>query len=147
MQEPPSSEVPPGKPPAIEVFQFAFDRRFRVPLALIGVTPSTAHVTLTSERLVARYGPWLCETPIQNVIEVCTTGPYRWYTSIGPRGSFVDRGLTFGTTPAGGACVLFREPVSGLVPRGSFRHPGLTVTLAEPDRFVTSVRRRASLDG
>ena len=42
---------------------------------------------------MARFGPWTCETPIANVRDVCRTGPYRWFKAIGPRGSFVDRGL------------------------------------------------------
>jgi hypothetical protein len=130
---------------AIEQFEFEFDEKFRPLLALIGVTPGTTHVTLTCERLVARFGPWTCETPISNVRDVCRTGPYQWYQAIGPRGSFVDRGLTFGTTSKGGVCVLLRESVPGLVPVGSLRHPGITLTLAEPERFISSLRRRAGL--
>lgn len=132
--------------PATEVFSFEFDTRFRVPLALLGVTPERAHVTLDSDRLVARYGFWSCETSFDNVTCVRRTGPYRWYTSIGPRGSMVDRGLTFGTTPAGGVCVLLRDPVPGLLPVGTLRHPGLTLTVADPDRFVDSLCRRAGID-
>ena len=132
--------------PAVEQFAFAFDPRFRPILALIGVRPATARVTLTPERLVARFGPWTCETPIDNVRAVCRTGPYRWFKAIGPRGSFVDRGLTFGTTPKQGVCVLLHEPVPGLAPISSFRHPGLTLTLAEPDRFVTSLHQHAGLE-
>lgn len=45
-----------GGPPAVEQFSFAFDARFRPMLALIGVRPGTAKVTLTPERLVARSG-------------------------------------------------------------------------------------------
>ena len=131
---------------AVEQFEFDFDPRFRWMLALIGVVPATAYVTLSPERLVARFGPWTCETPVANVREVCRTGPYRWFKAIGARGSLVDRGLTFGTTTAGGVCVLLREPVPGLVPVGSLRHPGITLTLAEPDRFAASLRQRAGLE-
>ena len=131
---------------SIEQFEFEFDPQFRPFLALIGVTSGTAHVTLTADRLVARFGPWTCEIPISNVRDVCRTGPYHWYKAIGPRGSFVDRGLTFGTTTTGGVCVLLHEPVPGLVPVGSLRHPGITLTLAEPERFVSSLRRRAGLE-
>jgi len=140
-----SREPGPAGSLSIEQFEFAFESRFRPFLALIGVTPGTAHVTLTAERLVARFGPWTCETPIGNVRDVCRTGPYHWYKAIGPRGSFVDRGLTFGTTTEGGVCVLLREPVPGLTPVGPLRHPGITLTLAEPERFVASLRRRAGL--
>ena len=134
-----------GEPASIEQFEFEFDPRFRPMLAVIGVTPGTAHVTLTPDRLVARFGSWTCETSVGNVREVCRTEPHRWFKVIGPRGSFVDRGLTFGTTTEAGVCVLFREPVPGLTPVDSLRHPGITLTLAEPERFVASMRRRAGL--
>ena len=83
---------------------------------------------------------------ITNMREVCITWPYRWFKAIGPRGSFVDRGLTFGTTTRRGVCVLLREPVPGLAPDGLLRHPGITLTLAEPDRFASSLHRRAGLE-
>ena len=141
-----SDSASAAEPLSIEQFDFKFDAQFRPFLALIGVTSGTAHVTLTADRLVARFGPWTCETPIGNVRDVCRTGPYHWYKAIGPRGSFVDRGLAFGTTTSGGVCVLLREPVPGLAPVGPLRHPGITLTLAEPERFVSSLRRRAGLE-
>ena len=39
----------------VEQFEFAFEPRFRPMLAMIGVTPGTAHVTLT---LIARGAVW-----------------------------------------------------------------------------------------
>lgn len=129
-----------------ERFAFAFEPRFRPLLAIAGVTPRTAHVTVTAERLVARFGPWVCETTLTNVRDTCVTGPYRWYTAIGTRGSFVDRGLTFGSTTRGGVCVLFHEPVTGIEPFGKMKHPGLTVTVADPDLFATTLRKAAALD-
>ena len=134
-----------GERASIEQFEFEFDPRFRPILAAIGVTPATAHVTLTPDRLVARFGPWTCATSVANVRELCRTGPYRWFKVIGPRGSFVDRGLTFGSTTKAGVCVLFRDAVPGLTPVDWLRHAGVTLTLAEPERFVASLRRRAGL--
>ena len=125
-------------------FGFAFDPRFRWLLAVMGVRPATARVSITAHRLIARFGLWVCETPLTNVAGVEISGPYRWYTAIGARGSFVDRGLTFGSTPAGGVCVLFHEPVRGLVPFGSARHPGLTVTVADREGFADALRAAAS---
>ena len=109
---------------SIEQFEFEFDPQFRPFLALIGVTPGTAHVTLTADRLVARFGPWTCETPIDNVRDVCRTGPYRWYTAIGPRGSFVDRGLTFGTTTAVASACCCANPCRASLPSARFVTPG-----------------------
>jgi hypothetical protein len=70
------------------------------------------------------------------------TGPYRWYTAIGVRGSFADSGLTFGSSTRGGVCVLFDEPVRGLDPFGLRRHEGLTVTVARREELAASLRRR-----
>jgi hypothetical protein len=141
------ASVPSGEErDEVEQFVFEFEPRYKAVLALLGVTPGTATVTLDDERVVARFGPWSCETPVSNAREVCITGPYRGYRAIGARGSFADRGLTFATTTAGGVCMLLREPVRGLDPFGLMHHPGLTVTVADRERFALSLRRRAGLE-
>ena len=126
-------------------FEMAFDPRFRLPLAALGVTPATAHVTVTPDRLVACFGPWICRTTPANVRAVRLTGPYHWYRAIGPRLSLTDHALTFGTTTMRGVCLLLREPVPGIDPFGMIRHPGLTVTVADSQRFAASVRLYAGL--
>jgi len=126
-------------------FEMAFDPRFRLPLAALGVTPATAHVTVTADRLVACFGPWTCCTTPANVRAVHVTGPYRWYRAIGPRLSLADHGLTVGTSAARGVCLLLREPVPGIDPLGVIRHPGLTVTVADPAGFAATVRHYAGL--
>ncbi len=128
-------------------FSFVFDPRFRPLLALTGVTPGHAHVTVTTERLIARYGPWSLETRLDNITEVCVTRRYQWFKAIGPRGSFADRGLTFGTNTEAGVCVQFHRPVPGLEPLGLIRHTGLTMTVADPDGLATLLRRRISGTG
>jgi len=133
-------------PGPVTQWDFEFEPRFRPLLALIGVLPSTAHVTLDARRLVAHFGPWSCETTVDNIVDVQVTGPYRAHRAIGPRGSFADRGLTFGTTTAGGVCVCFGQPVHGLDPLGLVDHPGLTVTVADRDGFAAAVRAAAHLD-
>jgi hypothetical protein len=125
-------------------FPFAFDRRFRPLLALAGVTPGHAQVTVTADRLLARYGPWSLETRLDNIAEVCLTRNYEWYKAIGPRGSFADRGLTFGTNTDAGVCVRFHHPVRGLDPLGLVRHPGLTMTVEDPEALAALLRRRTS---
>jgi hypothetical protein len=118
-------------------FEFAFEPRFRPWLMAQGVMPRNAFVTISDDRLVARFGPWVCETDRANITGVELSGPYRWYRAIGARMSLVDHGLTFGSTSAGGLCMKFREPVKGLVPFGNLRHPGLTVTVREPEALAT----------
>lgn len=127
-------------------FEFAFEDRYRCLLAAIGVTPSTAHVTLTDDRVIARFGPWSCETTLDNLEGMCLTGPYRGYRAIGPRGSFADRGITFGSTTAGGVCLRLRNPVPGLAPTRLVRHPGITLTLVDPDGFTRAITERTGIE-
>jgi hypothetical protein len=122
-----------------------FDPRFRLPLAALGITPATEHVTVTADRLVACFGPWTCRTTPANVRAVRRTGPYHACRALGPRLSLADHGLTLGTTTHRGVCLLLREPVSGIDPFGMIRHPGLTLTVAEPHRFAATVRDYAGL--
>ena len=135
----------PTAGPGAGLFEMAFAPRFRLPLATLGVTPATAHVTVTADRLVACFGPWTCRTTPANVRAVDVTGPYRWYRAIGPRLSLAAHGLPFGTTPARGVCLLLRESVPGIDPLGVIRHPGLTLTVADPERFAAAVRHYAGL--
>lgn len=120
-------------------FDFAFAPAARPLLAAAGIVPSTAHVTVTDDEVVARFGPWCCRTPRTNVRDATTTGPYRAHRAIGVRLSLADGGLTFGSTTAGGVCIRFHEPVGGLVPRVDHLHPGLTVTVADPDGLVAAL--------
>ena len=57
--------------------------------------------------------------------------------TIGPAHlSFADRGLTFATNARQGLCLTFRTPITGVDPLGIIEHPGLTVTVADPERLV-----------
>ena len=147
LAEPPQPAEAATQPagPGAEQFEMAFDPHFRLPLAALGITPATAHVTVTPSRLVACFGPWTCHTDPANVRAVRLTGPYRRHRAIGPRLSLADHGLTFGTTTDRGVCLLLREPVPGIDPLGLIRHPGLTLTVADPRRFAATVRRYADL--
>ena len=141
--EPAAAAQAPG--PGAGQFEMEFDPRFRLPLAALGVTPATAHVTVTTGRLVACFGPWACRTTPANIQAVRVTGPYRWRRAIGPRLSLADHGLTSGTATAPGVCPLLREPVPGIDPLGLIRHPGLTLTVTDPQRFAATVRHYAGL--
>ena len=124
-----------------ERFTFAFDWRFRLPLATLGIRPSTCEVVLTDQLFDARFGPFRLQTPRENIRDVCITGPYTLIKAIGPRGSKVDHGATFGTNADRGVCVVFHEPVGALLGRDRFRHPGLTVTVGDPEGLARSLRR------
>ncbi|MDQ7807951.1 hypothetical protein Q5425_29795 [Amycolatopsis sp. A133] len=96
---------------------------------------------LDAAGLRVRFGPWRVETPLSNLAGAEATGPYHALRVFGVRLSLADRGLTFGTTTRGGVCLRFREPVAGLDPWGRLRHPGLTVTVSEPELVAEAVNR------
>ena len=83
--------------------------------------------------------------PLKNISCVKRTGPYSAVKVIGARGSFADRGATFGTTTAGGVCVEFKEPVKILDPSGIILHPGLTLTVADLDGLEQALLEAAGL--
>lgn len=126
-------------------FEFAFEKKYLPALAAIGVSPLTARIDVTEEVLDARFGPWRCRTPVNNITCVSQSGPYNPVKAIGARGSFSDRGATFGTTTAGGVCLEFKDPVKILDPSGIILHPGLTVTVRDRDGFEAVVRAWAGL--
>ncbi|MGN6694026.1 MAG: Rho termination factor N-terminal domain-containing protein [Aquihabitans sp.] len=122
---------------SIERIPFDFDPRYRVAGRLFGVTPSTAYVELGDETFLARFGPWRVETERSNIRGAGISGPYSVIKTIGSAHvSAADRGLTFATNNEVGACLTFREPVSGIDPFGLIKHPGLTITVASPGALV-----------
>jgi hypothetical protein len=127
-------------------FEFAFSRPLSWPLALIGVTPWTAHVDVTDEEFAVRFGPWSLVTPLSNVEGAEVTGPYLPFKVFGPHISLADHGVTFGTTWRRGVCVRFREPVPAALPAGLLRHPAVTVTVADADRLAAALQARAAGD-
>ena len=125
---------------ALSRFDFDFDPRFRVPLALAGITPSTTAAYLRDGCFEVRFGAWSLQTPTENIAQAELIGPFRWYRSVGVRLSLHDRGVTFGTTARRGACLGFREPVSAVAPFGLLPHPNATVTLREPEALMLALR-------
>lgn len=125
-------------------FDFAFSRPLSWPLALLGVTPWTAHVEVTDDEFAVRFGPWSLVTPLSNVEGAQVTGPYLPFKVLGPHISLADRGVTFGTTWRRGVCVRFHEGVPAALPGGLLRHPAVTVTVADAQRLVDLLERRPS---
>ena len=119
-------------------FPFAFDDRRVAPFsALFGVTPRTAWVELDDDDLTVRFGLWRLVTPRRNIADGQITGPYSFAKVAGPAHlSFADRGITFATTTRRGVCFTLREPVAGISPFGRPLHPGVTVTVADPEGLL-----------
>lgn len=122
-------------------FDFAIDGTYRWPAKVFGVHDGSAWVEVDADTLEARFGPWRVRTPLTNVTGVEVSGPYGTAKTIGPAHlSLADRGLTFATNGDRGVCISFRQPVTGMDPFGLLRHPGLTVTVADPDGLVAALR-------
>lgn len=121
-------------------FPFAFDRRYQMAALPFGVTSNRAWLHLGEDQLEVRFGPWRVRTPLDNVVDTQITGPYQWFKTIGPAHlSLADRGLTFATNGDRGVCLSFARPVRGIDPLGMLRHPGLTVTVADPEGLVRAL--------
>ena len=138
--------TPTSSPPDVAEFPFAFDPRFRWLLALAGVRPDSARVFLTRDRLVARFGPWVCATSVANVSGVDDHRPVplvHRHRRAGGRSS--TAASPSAPPPPGGVCIRFLEPVTGLDPFGRMRHPGLTVTVADREGLAGALTAAAGL--
>ncbi|HSZ35745.1 MAG TPA: hypothetical protein VK773_01540 [Acidimicrobiales bacterium] len=119
-------------------FGYAVDRRFLPVLLPIGLRRSKDGVTITDDGSVnVTFGVLSLRTQLDNVTESHITRDYRWWTAIGPRMSFVDDGLTFGTNARAGVCMHFRERVPSLLRRQG--HSALTVTVEELEGLVAAL--------
>jgi hypothetical protein len=118
-------------------FPFAFEPRVAPFSVLFGVTPRTAWVDIDEQDLTVRFGLWRLTTPRRNILDGEVTGPYSYAKVAGPAHlSFADHGVTFATTTERGVCFRLREPVPGIAPFGRLPHPGVTVTVADPEGLL-----------
>lgn len=123
-------------------FPFRFARAYRPAALAFGITPSTAYVDLGDSELTVRFGLWRLRTPRDNIAGAERTGGFAYLKTAGPPHlSFADHGVTFATNGDDAVCVRFHEPVRLLDPTGRIRHPGATLTLAEPAAFQTELGR------
>ncbi|MBB5867720.1 hypothetical protein F4553_001099 [Allocatelliglobosispora scoriae] len=129
-------------PASAQIFPFAFDRVAGVILPVVGIRPATARVLVDDDLLRVEFGPFRLETPRANITDASVTGPYLWVKVIGAHLSLADRGVTFGTNRDAGVCVRFREPVQAMGVRFGIRHPGATVTVADPAALAAALSSR-----
>jgi hypothetical protein len=123
-----------------QVFPFDFARAYRVPALVFGVTPGTARVVVEDDELRVRFGPWSLRTPLANIVSAEHTGGFGFLKTAGPPHlSFSDRGVTFATNGERALCVRFRSPVAGIDPTKRIKHPGATMTVADPAGLATAL--------
>jgi len=124
---------------------FSFDVEASVARAamLFGVRAERAELRIEDEHLCATFGPWTLRTRLDNVTGATLTGPYMYWRVAGPAHlSLRDCGVTFATSTRRGVCLSFAEPVPAIEPFGIIRHPNLTVTVADPERLLSTLHAR-----
>jgi len=122
------------------VFPFAFTGPYRAAGLLFGVTPRTASVRVHDDELRVRFGLWSLRTPIGNVAGAEQTGGFAFLKAAGPPHlSFSDRGVTFATNGDRALCVRFHQPVPAIDPTRRIKHPGATLTVADPDGLARAL--------
>ncbi len=120
-------------------FPYRIDPTYRLLLAPFRLDAEDG-VTITDDTFRATFGRKALETPLANVTGAHATYDYRWFKAIGMRLSFVDDGLTFGTSTDGGVCVHFGERVRRVI--GPRDHSALTVTVDDLDGLVAAINER-----
>ena len=124
-------------------FAFRFAARYRLAGLPFGIGPATTGVVLEPAHLRVRFGPWRMSVALRNIAAVELSGPFAFLKTAGPaRLAISDRGLTLATTGERGVRLALHHPIPGIEPSGLIRHPELTLTLDDLDRFVTLVEER-----
>ncbi|MCB1003157.1 MAG: hypothetical protein KDB35_03130 [Acidimicrobiales bacterium] len=124
---------------AVEFFPYRFDKRFAAMWLPFGARPGRDGVHVGDDRLRATFGFLRLDTALDNVAGGHVTEGYRWWTAVGPRQSFADDGLTFGTNHDRGVCIHFHERVRATL---SVRaHSALTVTVDDCDGLLDAIGR------
>jgi hypothetical protein len=119
-------------------FPYRYDARL-APLWLpFRAWPARQGVTVTDDgRLIARFGPLRVDAPLSQIQGAHVTGPYRWWTSVGPRLSLADDGLTFGTNAEAGVCIHFEPRIHRVL--GLRDHSALSVTVEDCEGLVAAL--------
>ena len=122
-----------------QFFPYRLDNRWKAMFVVLRVGADDG-VTITADgRLVATYGRFTVDNPLDNIDHTQVSGPHRWYTAVGPRLSFSDDGLTFGTNHQRGLCIEFIEKVPRVI--GFKNHSALWVSVADPEALAAAIGR------
>lgn len=120
-------------PEPVRTFDLAFARAYALAGRPFGITPATTTVEVGPQWLYVRYGPWRLATPRANIASAEPSGGFSFVRTAGPPHlSLADRGVSFTTNGEAALCLTFREPVPAIDPTGVIRHPGATISVADP---------------
>ena len=113
----------------VKRFPYRLDKRWAPLFFVLGVDGEDG-VEVSDDALVATYGRFRVETPLDNIDRTVVTGPHRWYTAVGLRLSLTDDGLTFGTNHISGLSISFVDKIPRVV--GWKDHSMLWVSVSDP---------------
>jgi hypothetical protein len=113
-----------------DIYLYEIDKKFLPVLVPFGLRSKRDGVRVSEDGPLSATFGWLrIETTVSNVDGAHITRGYRWWTAIGPRTSFADDGLSFGTNSKAGVCIHFKEKVPSALRRKG--HSAITVTVAD----------------
>lgn len=120
----------------VKRFPYRLDKRWAPLFFVLGVDGEDG-VEVSDDALVATYGRFRVETPLDNIDRTVVTGPHRWYTAVGLRLSLTDDGLTFGTNHISGLSISFVDKIPRVV--GWKDHSMLWVSVADPAGLASAI--------
>lgn len=124
----------------VATFDFRFDPAYAAAGRPFGITPRTTTVEVGPQWLYVGYGPWRLATPLSNIASVEETGGFGFMKTAGPPHlSLADRGVSFTTNGDRALCLAFHSPVPAIDPTGTIRHPGATLSVAEPELLAQAL--------
>ena len=95
-----------------------------------------AYAEIRSGDVVARFGPFWIRVALDNIERWELSGPYRWYTALGVRGTPGRGDITFGGNAHGGIGLFLRQPLRWIWVR---RLQQLYLTLDDLDGFAAQL--------
>lgn len=120
-------------------YPIRLQRRYRFISFIWGALDRNSYAEIKDDVLFARFGWTSFHTPLANIERWEISGPYRWYTAIGVRGTPGAGDLTFGGSTHGGVGLFFREHVRLMLFR---RLRVLYVTVDDVDAFARALADR-----
>jgi hypothetical protein len=118
-------------------FAMDFDPLYRWVGRALDVRPETTSVEVSDDEVVIRFGRWSTRVDRSTITSAEVTGPYAIPKTLGPPHlSLADRGVTFATNRRRGVCLQLSRPVAAIEPLGVVKHPGITVTVEDPEALA-----------
>jgi hypothetical protein len=127
------------------VHRIRLDGPFRLPLLAFGALRRNSWVRLDQDRLTARFGFFSLAFALAKIQHVERQGPWRWWMSVGVRGTLGRPEITFGGSAHGGVALTLSRPIPRWWWIRNLRE--VYFTLEDPGGFIDELARRGLIDG